>query len=77
MMKPTIFLLLLGITICYSVNSAHAASAAAWQQQPSYTVQGTVSDHQGEPLIGVSIAVKGTAAGVITDMHGKFSVSVH
>ena len=37
---------------------------------------GTVRDGMGNPLIGVSVKVKNTANGVITDLDGKFSVSV-
>ena len=40
------------------------------------TVTGVVTDKQtGEPLIGVSVAVKGTTRGSITDLDGKFSIS--
>lgn len=38
------------------------------------TVTGTVVDGTGEPLIGVSVLVKGTTAGAITDFDGKFSI---
>lgn len=40
------------------------------------TVQGTVSDaNTGEALIGVSVVVKGTTVGTVTDIDGKFSLS--
>jgi len=39
------------------------------------TVTGTVSDNEG-PLVGVSILVKGTTTGVITDIDGKYSLNV-
>ena len=39
------------------------------------TVTGTVVDGTGEPLIGVSVQVKGTSTGAITDLDGKFSIS--
>ena len=38
------------------------------------TVTGTVTDGTGEPLIGVSVQVKGTSTGAITDLDGKFSI---
>ena len=38
-------------------------------------VQGLVTDVQGEPLIGVSIQVKGKAQGTITDMDGKYALN--
>ncbi|MDR0536744.1 MAG: SusC/RagA family TonB-linked outer membrane protein, partial [Tannerellaceae bacterium] len=39
-------------------------------------VQGTVSDANGEPLIGVNVLEKGTANGSITDIDGKYSLRV-
>ena len=39
------------------------------------TVKGTVTDSAtGEPLVGVSIAVKETARGVVTDLDGQYSI---
>lgn len=40
------------------------------------TVTGTVTDSFNEPLIGASILVKGTSTGAVTDMDGKYSISV-
>lgn len=37
-------------------------------------ISGTVTDEQGDPLIGVSVLVKETKAGVSTDIDGKYSV---
>ncbi len=46
-------------------------------QSSSYTVKGSVISQTGrEPLIGVSIQQKGTANGVITDMDGKYELSI-
>ncbi|MDR1555827.1 MAG: TonB-dependent receptor [Tannerellaceae bacterium] len=43
--------------------------------QNNVRVSGTVTDNNGEPLIGVSIVVKSTiATGTITDTDGKFSL---
>lgn len=38
------------------------------------TVSGTVSDENGKSLSGVSVTVKGTTGGAITDAAGKYSV---
>ena len=38
------------------------------------TVTGTVSDMNGEPLIGVTILITGTSVGTVTDDEGKFSL---
>lgn len=40
------------------------------------TITGQVSDASGEPLIGVSVAVKGTQTGVITDLDGNYTLLV-
>ncbi len=40
------------------------------------TVTGTVSDEQGEALIGASVRVKDTNVGASTDVTGKYSVKV-
>ena len=44
---------------------------AAYAQK---TVTGTVKDATGEPMIGVSILVDGTAIGGVTDFDGNFSI---
>lgn len=38
-------------------------------------VSGTVTDEQGEPLIGVNVQVKGMTKGTSTDFDGKFELS--
>ncbi|GHT54349.1 SusC/RagA family TonB-linked outer membrane protein [Bacteroidia bacterium] len=42
----------------------------------SIPVTGIVTDHNGEPLIGVSISVKGTSQGTSTDFDGNYSLTV-
>ena len=37
-------------------------------------ITGTVTDSSGEPLMGVSVLVKGTSSGAATDLDGNFSV---
>ena len=39
------------------------------------SVQGTVVDILGEPIIGASVQVKGTSTGVTTDMDGNFTLN--
>lgn len=46
------------------------------QQANKITVQGSVVDAKGEPLIGVSILEKGTTNGTITDFDGNFTLNV-
>jgi TonB-linked SusC/RagA family outer membrane protein len=40
------------------------------------TITGQVLDNKGTPLLGVSIGIKGTTIGTITDAEGKFSIEV-
>lgn len=40
-------------------------------------VQGSVLDNQGEPLIGVSVHIKGTDIGTMTDIDGRFILDLH
>jgi len=40
------------------------------------TVKGVVTDQDGETLIGVSVLVKGTATGTVTDYDGNYELSV-
>ena len=47
------------------------------QQEETVTVSGRLTDSRGEALIGASALVKGTTNGVVTDIDGKFSLTVH
>lgn len=44
-------------------------------QQSTISVKGRVTDASGLPLPGVSMMIKGTSSGTITDMNGNFSLS--
>ena len=53
------------------------ASVAVQQperQKPGKTVRGKVTDSTGEPLVGVSIRVKGSVSGNITNVDGNFTL---
>lgn len=53
------------------------ATPLAVLAQQRITVTGTVTDTQGEPMIGVNITVKDVAGlGTITDINGKFSIKM-
>lgn len=43
-------------------------------QAQTQTITGTVKDDNGQPLPGVSVVVKGTDRGVVTDFDGKYAV---
>ena len=61
--------------VLYKTRAERKQSSVNSVQQ-QITVKGTVKDADGEPLIGVSIAIKGSAYGVITDIDGNYSIAV-
>lgn len=46
------------------------------EQLQSINVTGLVVDATGEPIIGASVVEKGTTNGIVTDIDGKFILSV-
>jgi TonB-linked SusC/RagA family outer membrane protein len=42
----------------------------------SFRVTGSVGDENGDPFLGVTVAVKGTTIGTITDLNGKYDIEV-
>ncbi|MGM0531257.1 MAG: TonB-dependent receptor [Bacteroidota bacterium] len=44
-------------------------------QQNEQPIQGTVTDEDGEPLPGVTISIRGTDGGTVTDANGDFSLA--
>ncbi len=64
--KSSLLCLLLAILIIQS----HQASA----QQNKKTFSGIIKNNKGEPVQGVSVVVKGTSKGVITDINGAFKI---
>ena len=43
---------------------------------PPFKVSGKVTDEDGEALVGVSILVKGTTQGTVTELDGGFTIEV-
>lgn len=56
------------LTLLCAVLSANIALAQ------NASVQGTIVDENGEPVIGASVFIKGTKTGAVTDIDGKFSL---
>lgn len=66
-----------GISYLIKDNKQIVLSASeSSQQQRNVTVHGTVTDTQGLPIIGANILEKGTTNGTITDIDGKFTLTV-
>lgn len=57
-------------------QTVYAASDVAMGVDQEQRITGVVKDANGEPMIGVTVMVKGTATGAITDIDGNYSVSV-
>lgn len=66
--------MLMGMPI--SLSAAPTSHLIVAQQNNKVTVKGTITDQEGEPIVGASIAVTGTSTGVISDVDGKFSIDV-
>lgn len=69
-------LLLLCISPQFAVADGLKQDAVTIMQQQNLKVSGVVTDEAGELLIGVSVLVKGTTLGNITDLNGRFSLDV-
>ena len=65
---------------CKQVDNQFILSAKEHQNVPekktSHVVKGQVKDAAGEPLIGVSVKVKGSTVATVTDLDGNYSLSV-
>lgn len=46
------------------------------QAQQRKSIQGTVTDERGEPIIGANIIEKGSTNGTVTDIDGRFTLEV-
>ncbi len=57
-------------------TSVSATSLISIAQQDGKTVTGIVKDVNGESIIGANVVEKGTTNGTITDMDGKFTITV-
>ena len=60
----------------YANASDPVAGELVQSVQQGRTVTGKIIDDTGEPLIGVSVLVKGTTVGTITDFDGNYSLEV-
>ena len=61
--------------VCAVMTALFCAVPDAFAQG-KITVEGTVLDELGEPMIGAGVLVKNTVIGVITDLDGHYSITV-
>lgn len=77
---------------CLSYKAVPAPSGLALEMEPKKMlsdegyalmatakadISGTVTDQDGEPLIGATVSVKGTTTGTITDVDGNFTIAAN
>lgn len=53
-----------------------AFTITSFSMMAQFTVSGKVTDAKGEPLIGVTVIVKNTANGTVTDIDGNYTVQI-
>lgn len=71
-----ILLFLTSMSFSNSLKGQQILDKTATVNLQSYPVSGLVTDKSGESLPGVSVTEKGTSNGAITDVNGKFRLSV-
>lgn len=77
-MKKSIFILLAGtlLTVGGGILAPALSPIGKVQAQTGkFTVDGSVRDDKGMPVIGASVIVKGTNTGVTTDLDGNFTLA--
>ena len=57
------------------VSVEQGSSGSSSSQQASLTINGKVSDNKGASLPGVTVVIKGTNKGTITDANGNYSLA--
>ena len=68
--------LFVGTNVIYKINNRQIAlSTETSVNQQQKSISGKITDSTRAPLPGVSVVVKGTTTGTITDVNGKYSIS--
>jgi len=73
-MRKQLFSVMLCLSAVGGLAVYPTTSLASVTQSQTIKVQGKVVDEQGEPLIGVNVALKGLKGGSVTDLDGNFHV---
>lgn len=66
----------MGLTVFPVSTQAGSSSGESLLLQAAHTVSGTVLSDEGDPLIGVTVLVKGTTLGTVTDFDGKYTIEL-
>ncbi|WP_421918907.1 SusC/RagA family TonB-linked outer membrane protein [Marinifilum sp.] len=64
-----------GYSFAGVVESINHDNDAIFSEQQEQKITGTVTDDSGIGLPGVSISIKGTTTGTVTDVYGKYQIS--
>ena len=67
--------LLLTSLVAYSASASASAPRFQQTQQQASPCKGIVVDASGEPLVGVSVIVKGSTNGTVTGVDGDFNIN--
>lgn len=65
-------------TMHYEILDRHIALYKKMEKlhQSSLSIQGVITDEKGEPILGANVVVAGTTHGTISDIDGKFVLTV-
>ncbi|MDH6304861.1 TonB-linked SusC/RagA family outer membrane protein [Parabacteroides sp. PF5-5] len=72
--QAVLFLLMCFLFFPVLSLSGYAQESAPGNQIRQNEITGKVTDQSGEALLGVSVSVKGTTEGIVTDIDGNFSL---
>ena len=64
-----------GTNVTYRIVDRHVILTTLKLNQSELKITGKISDSSGAPLPGVTVIVKGTTQGIITDMDGYYTLS--
>lgn len=73
-MKVPAFLKMIAITGAFCISLSLSIMGNANTLQNAKPIRGLVLDVNGEPLIGLTVSVKGTLSATITDIDGRYSI---
>ena len=76
-LPPLYFKYLIGLSIFFCfISISEVALSHKYESDQAIVIRGNVKDESGETLIGVSIILKGTTIGTITDIDGNYKIEV-
>lgn len=71
-LSKTKLLLLTGLLL-FNISTLLASPNEVYQDK---NVSGVITDDKGEPLPGVSVVIKGTTKGTMTDLDGIYTIDI-